>query len=311
MFLLFLFWNTIVFGQFGRNKSDILKVKIVKDSAQLIDIKLLNFNDLNGFPSLNCTFSDGFYEFPKNRFLAISNEELYYVIDSNSRIIIGKSDSIISFSHDIQYKDSLFDVACSQSYRGQMNIYYQSVREGYTYLYDYEGSPVTSVPYLGEIYEGSYNIEANSSYWVTVNCLCDSFKMGLIDSSGREIAAQRLITERFIGPFNYNFNNLWRFRNIKSNLTNVVDVYTGDTVLRYSPDNSYSHEYGIFVYQIKGKYGVFHPLLGTIVKPKYDKIEQTENTNDTYLLTKGRRHKVWKVKEEIKKKYSDTYTIKE
>lgn len=289
--------------QYGWNEqSDILPVEFVNNTVKLKD-SIPNLSNTKGFPILDCTFRDGNCEFPKNRFLAKFSNGKYMVLDSNLMVIIGASDSIISFSHNVQSESSAFDVACTPSYRGVKRIYYQSIRDGYTTLFDFSGKAITSHPFLGELFEGSYNIEANSSFWVTVNCHCDSLQMGLIDSNGNEIAKQMPVTKRFISQFDYYYDHLWNYRNPITNEIQLINAETGELVLVYEGLDSFHYEHGVFVYKKDGKYGLFHPSYGVLKKPKYDKISSKDQTNDTYLLKKGKREVEWVVGEDMKKSY--------
>ena len=283
------------------------------DEPFIVEVKSINgaisakesngiMSKLNGFPILDCMYRDGCCEFPNDRFLVSTESGNYLIIDSTYNEIIAESDSIIAFSY--WSLDSVVNHTCSPDYRGRMKIFYQAIREELTYLYDYDGKLVTTNPYKGEIYEGSYNLDFNDSYWVSVNCHCDSMKMGLIDSTGRSIMEQSSISKQFISQFDQYYPNLWISRNTLTNETELIDVSTGDVLLKFDGQDSYRSEYGIFIYRLNGKYGVFHPSEGIVIQPKYNLIKQVDNKSDTYILLKKTKEIKWIVDQEIKNNYT-------
>jgi hypothetical protein len=303
-FFLILFFkiSTIVYGQGGfcNEQSDILSIDLTNELINSNPLKLTNYK---GFPVLRCTFNDGGCEFPKDRYLVKSKEGEYFVIDSNYRIIIESSDSIIAFSDDVYFEDSLIDVACSPDYRGRMKIYYQAIRHGFTNLYDYQGKSITTTPYEGEIFVESQNFESNSSYWVTVTYRSDSMKLGLIDSTGTVIIPQELITRRIISHFDYFFNEIWFLKNTQTSEAVLYNAKSREEILSFDANDYYKGEYTIFIFKLDNKYGIFHPLKGVLIAPKYDSITIIDNTNDSFILKKGRKEKKWFVPQEIKEYY--------
>lgn len=304
LFLILIFkTSTIVYGQGGfcNEQSDVLNIDLLNDSIELINSIPLKLTNYKGFPVLDCSFRDGGCEFPTNRYLVKSNEGSYFVIDSNYRIKIDASDSIIAFSHEVYSEDNLIDVACSPDYRGRKKIYYQAIRDGLTNLYDYQGNSIISSVYLGEIFTDSYHFQVNKSYWVTVNHYCDvTTMMGLIDSTGRTILSQVLITQRFISQFDPNFDYIWQLRDSESWETRLYNAKSGEVILTYDGLNSYKFDFAVFIYKWKNKYGLYHPIKGIIFPPKYDNITVIENTNDSFLLKKGKKEIKWIVPQEIK-----------
>lgn len=296
----------MIYGQGGfcNEQSDILNVNLANDSIELINYTDVNLNKVKGFPVLDCSFRDGGCEFPTDRYLVKSNEGSYFVIDRNYRIKIDVSDSIIAFSHDVYSEDSLIDYACSPDYRGKKKIYYQAIRDGFTTLYDYQGNSITPTKYFGEIFHDSYQFQFNKSYWVTVNHCCDSTTMmGLIDSTGQSILSQVIITHRFINKFDLNFDQIWCLRNSQTNEISLFDAKSDNIILTYDELESYKINYGVLVFKWNGKFGIYHPLKGIIIPPKFENIKMTKNSGDSLVLIKGRKESNWIVPKEIKEYY--------
>jgi hypothetical protein len=306
LFLFILFQtSTVVYGQGGfcNEKPDILNIDLPYDSIESISSTTKNLNKVKGFPVLDCSFRDGGCEFPKDRYLVKSTKGNYFVIDSKYKIKIDASDSIIAFSYNVNIEDSLVDYTCSPDYRGKKKIYYQAIRNGLTTLYDYQGNSITSTSYLGEIFDNYYQFYCNNSFWVTINHSRDSTTMGLIDSTGKTILSQESITNRFISQFDLNFNRIWCLRNSKTNEISLFDAKLDDIILTYDGLESYKINYDVLIFKWKGKFGIYHPLKGIIIPPKFENIKMKKNSGDSLVLIKGRRESNWIVPEEIKEYY--------
>lgn len=237
-----------------------------------------------------------------NRYL-VKYKNKYCITDSNLNIIIPLSDTIYStliydtINYSLTVSDGYFEYTYS--------CLYQAVKGKETTLLDNNGNVLTNKPFEGIVMED--DLVHYHDLLVLRTYSIDSLfriKKGLIDSDGHCLI-----------PNTYNHiqtTNYYGLKNIYCILINYADsnniikesysfYLINSQSITFETSNIYYEfeEYDLFIFEDNGHYGIFHPTLGVLIKPKYVKIDLSHTNHDfldnIILIDKKGEKSTWNI----------------
>jgi hypothetical protein len=276
----------------------------INDSGEIVVANSKFLQNKTGFPSLNCDYNNSrWFTHPKNRFLALSELNHYYVIDSLFNIIVDASDSIIAISKEVWEN---YHLPCSNENCGGSEIYYQAFRNGLNNVLDYEGDRFIEKPFEGKICQTSYyKLVFSAPYYTTIKNGyqgAPNARMGLIDSTGSEVLAMKY-RSLYPYPRMNKVDSIWivtgdspvhiyKIINVISN--QELLVFHDNTLYPIGPDN-----YEIKQFTLNDQHGLYHPVFGVILSSEYSEIDFDYPSQEFYITKMNGRRKKWKLPKKI------------
>lgn len=319
--VIYIFLFSITFWGFNQTRSTLRSLPTPDHfkTWEIIEIsndKIISFLDLSdtlkkipnsaiGYPVKYQTNDEvEYWDDNKNRYLFRFGEQ-YCIADSNLKIIIGLSDSIIP---SILY-DTLGLIKIDYD-EGSYTCVFQVIKNNLTQLITNDGKIITPIPYTGIINFSFFQLQEALTQEVFITRTIDenkSQKYGIINFEGQLLLPNQY--DQIISPKHWTLNpylllTYYSPTNSRDNEYSVFSVNATSIIFTAKNMELQLEEHEVYTFEKNGLFGVYHPFLSIIKKPKFLKIYPKKNAlshmfNDLILITKKGKEKKWIIPKKI------------